>query len=267
VYQAQLWRADVVVSIRIERVPFRGSSHQPKMTHDEAPHVNLQDFSVLTFDCYGTLIDWETGLVEALTPVFVAHGAAFEAEPVLRRFATHESLAEQPPFRDYKSVLRIVLENLGADFGFTPTGAELDVFSHSVADWPPFTDSAEALGALKRRYKLVVVSNVDDDLFAHSAAKLGVAFDDVITAQKVQSYKPAPQHFLVALERMPVPREQVLHVAQSLYHDIAPAKSLGLSTVWVNRRAGKSGGATPPADARPDLEVPDLATLASLARV
>lgn len=229
--------------------------------------MNLRDFSVLTFDCYGTLIDWETGLRTALADVFTAHRIPADDERLLRLFAEYESAVEHGPFLEYKAVLRSVLASIGKVYGFDPTSAELDAFAHSVGDWPPFPDSGPALRALQSRYKLVVISNVDDDLFARSAARLGVTFDDVITAQQLRSYKPSLGNFHAALARIGLPRERVLHVAQSLYHDIAPAKSLGWSTVWVNRRAGKTGGATPDADALPDLEVPDLATLAKLAGI
>jgi len=134
----------------------------------------------------------------------------------------------------------------------------------AARDWPAFPDSAQALAALQRRYRLAIVSNVDDDLFAASARRLGVAFDWIVTAEQVRSYKPAPAHFLRAIERIGLPRDSLLHVAQSLYHDVAPARSLGLSTVWVNRRLGKAGsGATPAAQAEPDFTVPDLRALAS----
>ncbi len=229
--------------------------------------MNLRDFSVLTFDCYGTLIDWETGLRAAFGEVFAAHRIDPDYERLLQLFARHESDIERGPFLEYKAVLRSVLGSIGNVYGFHPAPRELDRFAQSVGDWPPFADSAPALRALQSRYKLVVISNVDDDLFARSSARLGVTFDDVITAEQLRSYKPSLENFRAALARIGLPRERVLHVAQSLYHDIAPAKSLGWSTVWVNRRAGKTGGATPDADALPDLEIPDLATLARLSGV
>jgi 2-haloacid dehalogenase len=132
-----------------------------------------------------------------------------------------------------------------------------------VQAWPAFPDSSPALQALQEKYKLAIISNIDDDLFTFSARKLQVQFDWVITAQQARSYKPSLQNFHLAFERIGLPRTKMLHVAQSLFHDIVPAKALGLSTVWVNRRHNKAGfGATPPAQARPDLEVPDLQTLA-----
>jgi len=227
--------------------------------------MNLRDYSVLTFDCYGTLIDWETGLRAAFADVFATHGVASD-DRLLPLFAEYESAVEHGPFLEYKAVLRTVLGSIGKVYGFQPTQDELDRFALSVGDWPPFPDSGSALRELQSRYKLVVISNVDDDLFARSATQLGVTFDDVITAQQLRSYKPSLHNFRAALARIG-PGERILHVAQSLYHDIAPARSLGWSTVWVNRRAGKTGGATPDANARPDLEVPDLATLAKLTGV
>ena len=226
--------------------------------------LNFDRFEALTFDCYGTLIDWETGIGDALRPIFEAHDVTPQADQTLELFGELESTAEKGPYLDYKSILRTVLSGMGQRLGFTPTAPELDRFGLSVADWPAFSDSARALRALKHRYKLGILSNIDDDLFAYSAPRLGVAFDWVITAQQAHSYKPSLNNFHLAIERLGLPRDRILHVAQSLYHDIAPAKSLGLATVWVNRRHGRPGsGATPPAQAQPDLEVPDLETLAA----
>ncbi len=228
--------------------------------------LRLDDFEVLTFDCYGTLIDWETGICRALEPVFAAHGAEWAPERVLELFGELEAEAERGEYREYRAVLGAVLEGLGARLGFRPAAAEVAAFSGSVGDWPAFPDSAGALRALQRRYRLAVVSNVDDDLFAASAARLQVAFDWVVTAQQVRSYKPCLRNFRAAFARIGVPQARILHVAQSLFHDIAPANVLGLSCVWVNRRQGKAGpGATRPAQARPDLEVPDLRSLAAAA--
>ena len=224
-------------------------------------------FEALTFDCYGTLIDWERGLLDALAPVLAAHGVDHPGDdPLLERFARAESAIQAGPFRSYRGVLGQVLERLGGELGFRPSAEEVRAFGASVGRWPPFADTAGALRELGARYRLAVVSNVDDDLFAGSAAQLGVRFDEVVTAQQVERYKPAPAHFHEALRRLGLPREKVLHVAQSLFHDIAPAKALGFTCVWVDRRAGRpGGGATAAAQATPDLVVPDLATLARLA--
>jgi 2-haloacid dehalogenase len=135
-----------------------------------------------------------------------------------------------------------------------------------VAGWPPFPDSAAALARLATRFRLGVITNCDDDLFAASQARLGITFDWVVTAQQVGAYKPSERNFELAFERLGLPRERILHCAQSLFHDHVPAKRLGLSTVWVDRRQGRAGsGATPPAAATPDLTVPDMATLADVA--
>lgn len=227
--------------------------------------LDFDTYAVLTFDCYGTLIDWETGILHALQPILQAHHIDLVPDRALEHFGTLESQAERGPYQSYRSILATVLRGFGQQLGFAPSQAECDAFASSVGDWPAFPDSAQALKAFKTKYKLVIVSNVDDDLFTVSAKRLEVVFDAVITAQQVQSYKPSPAHFHAAFARMGLPRDKFLHVAQSLYHDIAIAKSLGLATVWVNRRHDQGGsGATPPAEATPDLEVPDLESLARL---
>jgi 2-haloacid dehalogenase len=228
----------------------------------EAQMLSFDRFEALTFDCYGTLIDWEAGIWEALQPALTSHHITIAKDKALELYGELESDAERGEYRDYKTVLRMVLEELGSRLGFTPTPGELDRFSESVKDWPAFPDSACALQALKKKYKVAIISNIDDDLFAFSAQRLQVPFDWVITAKQAQSYKPSLKHFYLAFERLSLPKDKILHVAQSLYHDIAPAKSLGLATVWVNRRHAQGGfGATPPAQVQPDLEVPDLQTL------
>ena len=225
--------------------------------------LQWNDFEVLTFDCYGTLIDWETGIWEALRPVFTTHRIDVTPDRALELYGELESAAERGEYRDYKTVLRSVLEGLGARLGFAPTTEELQQFSTSVKEWPAFPDSAPALGALQKKYRLAIISNIDDDLFVFSAQRLQIKFDWIITAQQAKSYKPSLNNFRLAFDRIGVPQERILHVAQSLFHDIAPANALGLSSVWVNRRQNKAGsGATPSAQARPDLEVPDLRTLA-----
>lgn len=228
--------------------------------------LDLERFEALTFDCYGTLIDWERGIVEAVSELVDDVAGPLDRERVLEQYGRFEPEAEHGPFRSYREVLRDVARAFGVEYGVAVDESAADAFASSVSRWPPFPDSVSALAALATRYRLAIVSNVDDDLFAGSAKLLGAPFAEVVTAQQVRSYKPAPAHFEEVLRRLDLPRDRVLHVAQSLYHDIAPARALGFRCVWVNRRAGRSGGgATPPSDARPDLEVPDLATLARLA--
>jgi 2-haloacid dehalogenase len=228
--------------------------------------LDLNAFEVLTFDCYGTLINWEAGLLDALRPVLKAHGASLEEERLLELYGTHESAIEAGPYRRYREVLGSVLRAIGAELGFEPDEAEVRRFAGSVGLWPPFPDSPAALAQLSRRFRLAVMTNCDDDLFEDSRRQLGIQFDEVVTAEQAGAYKPDHRVFELALERIGVPRERVLHVAQSLYHDHLPAKQLGLSTIWVDRRRGRPGfGATPPAEATPDLVVPGMRELAELA--
>src|SRR5258706_5598973 len=225
--------------------------------------LNFDDFEALTFDCYGTLIDWETGIWQALAPVLANRNTPMGREALLQRYAALEPAIESGPYLAYKEVLRRVLLGLGEQLGFSPTESELADFSISVRNWPAFTDSAAALKALHRKYKLVILSNIDDDLFAYSAPRLGVTFDDIITAQQLHSYKPSLNNFQQAFQRLGLPPARILHVAQSLFHDHVPAKSLGMSTVWVNRAHAQTGtGVIPAVQVQPDLEVRDLQTLA-----
>ncbi|MDA0329529.1 MAG: haloacid dehalogenase type II [Gemmatimonadetes bacterium] len=229
--------------------------------------IDFHRFEALTFDCYGTLIDWERGIQDALSVLLEGATEVPSRQKLLELFGRYESEAEHGSFKSYRQVLTAVALRMGAACGLDPDRGRADGFAASVGVWPPFPDTVDALRALSERYRLAIVSNVDDDLFAKSADMLGVSFSEIVTAQQVESYKPAPAHFLEALRRLDLPVERVLHVAQSLYHDIAPAKQLGLTCVWVNRRAGRAGGgATPPAVVTPDLEVPDLASLARLVR-
>ena len=223
-------------------------------------------FDALTFDCYGTLIDWETGLSTALRRALDPHGVTGADDDLLERYARHEAALESGPYLRYREILGNALRRIGNELGVAVTDDEAMAFGGSVAQWPAFADSAEALGRLHRRFRLAVITNCDDDLFAASARRLRTDFDEVVTAQQARSYKPSTRNFELMFERLGVPRDRILHVAQSLFHDHVPARALGLSTVWVNRRHGRpAGGATPPADARPDLTVPDMATLAELA--
>jgi 2-haloacid dehalogenase len=224
--------------------------------------VDPAAFDVLTFDCYGTLIDWETGIVAALRR---AASWPCTDEELLERFGTHEAEAEAGPYRPYREVLAAAARGIARDLDVELSDAAA-AFGSSVGDWPPFADSPEALRRLAARYRLGVVTNCDQDLFAASNRRLGVRFDWVITAERVRSYKPNPRHFEVALQEIGLPKERVLHVAQSLFHDHVPAKRLGLSTVWIDRRAGRTGsGATPPAEAEPDAVFPSLAAFADVA--
>jgi 2-haloacid dehalogenase len=227
--------------------------------------VDFRSFTHLTFDCYGTLIDWETGILNALRPVFDHHGVKSSDDEKLKAYALLEAECEQGAYKPYRQVLREVMAGIGDLFGFKPDPAEVDRLPDSVAEWLPFPDTVTALAKLKQSYKLAIISNIDDGLFAESARLLGVEFDAIITAEQVGSYKPDRRNFEIAVQRLGVSKDRLLHVAQSLYHDHVPAKELGFKTVRVNRPSILPGtGVTIPASAAPDLEVPDLASLVEL---
>lgn len=227
--------------------------------------LNFAQFRLLSFDCYGTLIDWETGIFSALRPVLAAHGKTISDAELLRLYSELESDAERGDFRPYREVLQSVVRGLGQRLAFSPTDAEINALPDSLPHWSPFPDTVAALRKLKARYQLAVISNVDDNLFAHTARRLGVPIDYLITAQQARAYKPSLEMFRLAQQRTGVSPAQWLHVAQSIYHDVIPARSLGIATVWVNRPSPRPGsGAAKAASAQPDLDVPDLKTLAQL---
>ncbi len=226
--------------------------------------MKLTDFSTLTFDCYGTLIDWETGILAALRPWAGRTRLTADDQTLLAAFGRNEDrLQREIPATFYPELLRAGAVAIGVDFGAPMLDDEADAFAASVEQWPAFPDSAEALAYLGRHYKLVILSNVDNASFAHSNAKLGVEFDAVFTAEDIGSYKPDLKNFHTMLDGLAaqgVAKGDILHTAQSLYHDVAPANQLGLATNWINRRHGKPGaGATPPAEAKPDFEHTSLA--------
>jgi len=224
--------------------------------------MRFDGFTHLTFDCYGTLIDWEAGILTALRPVLECHGRAADDETLLRLYARYEAEQEAGDYRPYRDVLRGVMASVAESLAFVPTEDDLDALGDSVGRWPPFADTVAALHRLKTRFKLVILSNIDDAMFAETNRLLEVEFDDIVTAQQVGSYKPSHANFQHMLARLRVPREQVLHVAQSIFHDHVPAKTLGFTTVRVSRESRCPGtGVAPPAHAEPDLDVPDLAGL------
>ncbi len=222
----------------------------------------LTDFTTLTFDCYGTLIDWESGIAAALGP-WAGRGGV-DAEALLAAFARIENrLQRDNPTAPYPELLRKGALAIAADLGAPMADGEAEAFAASIEDWPAFPDSADGLAHLKRHYKLVVLSNVDNASFAHSNAKLSVDFDAVFTAEDIGSYKPDPRNFrymLARLAAMGIAKSAILHTAQSPYHDIAPARQMGIATNWINRRGLKpGGGATPAAEATPDFEHASIA--------
>ena len=227
--------------------------------------MDMNSYDVLSFDCYGTLIDWESGILAALGPILAAHDIHLGDAGLLELYAEIEPEAQAGTFVPYREVQRKVMRELGSRLGFLPSPSEIGRLTDSLGAWNPFPDSVEALQALSRTFRLAVITNMDDDLFALSASRLSVGFDWVITSEQSGSYKPSLSNFRLAIEKIGVGPEKMLHVAQSVYHDIVPARALGLHTVWVNRRSGKEGsGATPRASGEPDLEVPNLDAFVSI---
>lgn len=221
--------------------------------------MRLRDFEALSFDCYGTLIDWETGIAAVLEPWAASHGRSLPREELLTAYSAHEAHAEEEHPTDlYPQILARAMRGLGAQLGIPVSDDEAEALAHSVPQWPAFPDSAEALGRLSERYALIILSNIDRASFAGSNKHLKVTFTSILTAQDIGSFKPSPRNFealLAEVDRLGIPREGLLHVAQSLFHDHVPAKSFGLPTVWINRRHDNPGwGATP---APPESVTPD----------
>ena len=223
--------------------------------------LNFDSFKALTFDCYGTLIDWETGLLNALKPILAVHGQELSDAQILKLYSELEP-REQNPYRRYHEVLANIVRRFGEKLGFVVSEEEAKQLPNSLPHWLPFPDTVAALRELQRKYRLAIISNTDDDFFAATARHLDTDFAEVVTAEQARAYKPSLLPFQLALQRLGLPREQVLHVGQSIHHDVLPAKSLGWSAVLVYRRGF---GATVPTKGEPDLIVPDLKTLAKLA--
>lgn len=236
--------------------------------------MKLTDFKVLTFDCYGTLIDWETGIWNALQPLISAGRLDLDREEALARFGKLESeIEEAAPSLRYSTLLSAVHARFAKDLGVHIHADLNERFGGSVPDWPAFPDSAEALAYLKRHYRLVILSNVDRQSFAASNRKLGISFDAIYTAEDIGSYKPDPRNFAYLLAHLEadlgLAAGEVLHTAQSLYHDHAPAERAGLARAWIDRRFGKAGGGATPATAsqpKVDFHFKSLAELAQAHR-
>lgn len=238
--------------------------------------IDLTGFHALTFDVYGTLIDWETGIAEALAPWAERNGVTADRAALLASFAEHETKRQQQnPDTRYPDVLELVFEDIAGDFGVKPTRADAYEFGESVQHWPAFDDAPEALRRLQTRYRLGVISNVDRASFVMSQAKLGVNFDLQVTAEDAEAYKPDHAPFEMALEwlnEIGIGFDAILHVAQSHYHDHVPAKRLGMTACWIDRQGlaqGGAWGATPEVPERPQVDAtyPTLAVLADAAGV
>jgi 2-haloacid dehalogenase len=211
--------------------------------------MKLTDFDTLTFDCYGTLIDWEAGIFEGLRPLLERVKQPLTRDQVLEAHARHESSQQKyTPAKRYQELLPIVYKRLAEEWQVPFTLDDCVAYGKSVQNWPAFEDSAGALQYLKKHYKLVILSNIDNDSFTYSNAKLQVEFDAIITAEDVGSYKPSPRNFEYMLDKLGergIKKEKILHTAESLFHDHKPANEFGLASCWIYRRHAKEGfGAT-----------------------
>ena len=221
--------------------------------------MKLSDFKALTFDVYGTLIDWESGMAEALKPLTRRVHQSLSRDQILEAHAYHESTTQlQTPAKRYDALLAVVYKRLAEEWGVPVSWDECLAYGQSVRDWPAFADSAEALIYLKEHFKLIVLSNVDNASFAHSNQKLAVKFDAVYTAEDIGSYKPSARNFeymLAQLDRQGIGKVDILHTAESMFHDHGPANAHGLANCWIYRRHEKEGfGATVRPDEMPTYD-------------
>jgi 2-haloacid dehalogenase len=228
--------------------------------------MSFDSIRLITFDCYGTLIDWESGMLAALRPLFSHDGCKVGDAQILELYGEIEAEFESGPYLPYREILSRTAQGIGQRLGIKVPAAEGSAFAQSLTRWKPFSDTVAALQSLSRRFRLGIISNIDDDLFAETKKKFApVTFDLIVTAQQMQSYKPAQRNFEEAMRRSGLGKDQILHAGQSLYHDIAPANALGIRNVWVNRPSIRLGsGAAKPGTAKPDYEVHTLGELALL---
>ena len=227
--------------------------------------LDFARFSIITFDCYGTLIDWETGILGAIRPVLAGHGAHLSDAEILGMYGEIEADEESGGYQPYKEILQAVVRGFGTRLGFVPSIQEQQSLPDSLRNWKPFPDTVAALRRLKSKFQLGIISNVDDDLFSATARRLEIKFDYVVTASQAHAYKPSLDIFRLAQTRIALLPVQWLHAAQSVYHDVAPAQVLGISTVWVNRPSLRpNSGAAKQASAKADVEVSSLQELADL---
>ena len=221
----------------------------------------------VSFDCYGTLIDWESGIADALSAWAKRHGVLPGRADLLAAFAEAEPQVQAAdPKMPYPEVLRRVARRIGRKFDLPVSDGEAAMFAASLQHWPLFADTRKALAELKKHFRLAVLSNVDMNSFAATQKVLGVEFDLVCTAEEIGSYKPDPRNFrflLARLSEMDIADTELLHAAQSLFHDVEPARAMGIRTAWVDRYSGAaSGAARPPQSAiTADLRVNSLAEL------
>ena len=228
--------------------------------------MGFESIRLITFDCYGTLIDWENGMLAGLRPLFSRDGREIPDTQLLELYGDIEAEIEAGPYLPYRQVLAQAALEIGRRTGTDISAEQSRMFADSLTRWKPFMDTVAALQSMAKRFRLGIISNVDDDLFAETRKKLApVEFDFVITAQQMRSYKPSLRNFEEAIRRSGLNKDQVLHAGQSLYHDVAPANALGIRSVWVNRPSIRPGsGAAKPGTGKPTYEVRNLAELSVL---
>ncbi len=223
-------------------------------------NMNAESVRLITFDCYGTLIDWEIGMLTSLRPLL---GSDVSDAQILEWYGEIEAELETGPYLRYRDVLTRIAQELGRRTSVEVSQRAAAEFAQSLVMWEPFPDTVASLQALSKQFHLGIISNVDDDLFAETRKKLGVDFAVVVTAQQLQSYKPSLRNFEEMMRRSGVPKENIVHAGQSVYHDVMPARQLGLRSVWVDRPSRRPGiGAVIRAEGEPDLKVQSLAELA-----
>jgi 2-haloacid dehalogenase len=228
--------------------------------------MSLESIRLITFDCYGTLVDWENGMLAALRPLFSRDGRRIPDIELLELYGEIEYAIESGPYLPYRQVLAKAVQEIGRRTGMAVSEQEGRDFAESLTRWKPFADTVTALQSMARKFRLGIISNVDDDLFGETKKKLApVEFDFVVTAQQVKSYKPSFRNFEEAIRRSGLAKDQILHAGQSLFHDVAPANELGILSAWVNRPSIRPGsGAARPGTAKPAYEVRTLAELSLL---
>ncbi|MCB9477770.1 MAG: HAD-IA family hydrolase [Deltaproteobacteria bacterium] len=231
--------------------------------------IDWSKVEILSFDCFGTLIDWETGITDAVQLMFDYSSLSASNDEILEAYARIESELEAESYRPYAEILRSTMRRLGTDFGYSPDAPTTERLVKSLPRWPAFDDTVPALKAMEQKgCKLAAITNCDNDLFGETIKNLGVGFDFVVTAEDARAYKPDVRVFHLARERFNMTDVDLreagrwVHVAQSRFHDIAPANKLNLPCVWVDRRHDRDGhGATSPSEAKADLRVESLSEL------
>ena len=243
----------------------RLKSHFNKKIDQGVEMINFNSVKIISFDCYGTLIDWRAGIIESLTPVLKKHNIMLSEHDIINLYSSFEAALQQSEYKEYKEILYLIVNKFGQELNFKPDQEDKYSLINSLKKWKPFSDTISSLKKLKRKYKLAILSNVDNDLFSYTAELLQIDIDLLITSQDTKSYKPSLQNFKHLLNLANISnKDEILHVAGSKYHDIIPATELGLNTVFVNRYPGLTGLGID-SKIKASLEVADLTGLTEIA--